>query len=373
MPQVHTFVNNHRYRLTMKPILSIFLSIIISSMVAQNVKTCNDTIQVPFGENKMGKYIGCLNYEGIMDGYGTLYFPDNTVYAGNFVREKMDDLNGQLTYPDGDSYIGGFKDNMKNGIGTLSLSMGDQTQISTGDFSNDRFINGTKTIDFGEGVVQVINLQYGEVVKFEVYNDTALTLSYVGDFFPDYSLKNGTKREVIRNYEIITELENGIEISRISEIENYYNPDDIQYAVTPDIPEETELMVIPLEYEKNDDSKYVNLGFESPNRAEYRFIFDTGAEVFNIGYRLFKELENNGLQYEDLDILIPATGVLGEPMDLKVIRINRLRIGNYIVNDVIAYVSTVDTANSNLLGIQFLKKFKQVYWSLNDNKLIFYK
>ena len=373
MPLVHTFVNSHRYLIIMKLILSIFLSITLSPLLAQNIKTCTDTIQVPFGDNKMGEYIGCLNYEGIMDGYGTLRFPDSTIYKGNFVRGKMDDLNGELIYTDGDSYIGGFKNNMKNGAGTLSLSFGDQTQISVGDFDSDRFSSGTKAIDFGEGMKQIITLQNGEVVKVEEFNDKSLTLSSVGDFFPNYSLKNGTKREIIRNYEVITELKNGEETSRISEIENYYTPEDIEYVRIPDESEETELIVIPLEFEENDDSKYVNLGFETTNRAQYRFIFDTGAEVFNIGYRLFKELEGNGLQYEDLDILIPAIGVLGEPMDLKVIRISRLTIGNYVVNDVIAYVSTVETANSNLLGIQFLKKFKQVYWSLNDNKLIFYK
>ena len=93
----------------MKLILSIFLSITLSPLLAQNIKTCTDTIQVPFGDNKMGEYIGCLNYEGIMDGYGTLRFPDSTIYKGNFVRGKMDDLNGELIYIDGDSYIGGFK------------------------------------------------------------------------------------------------------------------------------------------------------------------------------------------------------------------------------------------------------------------------
>ena len=31
------------------------------------------------------------------------------------------------------------------------------------------------------------------------------------------------------------------------------------------------------------------------------------------------------------------------------------------------------TANNSLIGIQFLEKFSDVYWSLKQNKLIFYK
>ena len=36
-------------------------------------------------------------------------------------------------------------------------------------------------------------------------------------------------------------------------------------------------------------------------------------------------------------------------------------------------IPLIETANSNLLGISFMKKFRNVKWSLNDDKLIFEK
>jgi len=41
--------------------------------------------------------------------------------------------------------------------------------------------------------------------------------------------------------------------------------------------------------------------------------------------------------------------------------------------NIIAFVETLETANSSLLGIGFLKKFSEVQWSLISNQLILYK
>ena len=128
------------------------------------------------------------------------------------------------------------------------------------------------------------------------------------------------------------------------------------------------------ESDSDDDTKYVNIKFKTKTPTpSYRFVFDTGAEVFSIGYRVFNELIENGLEYEDMNIIEPTVGVSGIPMDNKVIKITELTIGEYKVKNVIAFVETLETATSSLLGIGFMKKFKNVYWSLNDDQLILFK
>tara|TARA_B100000900_G_scaffold413710_1_gene438350 strand:+ start:90 stop:326 length:237 start_codon:yes stop_codon:yes gene_type:complete len=47
--------------------------------------------------------------------------------------------------------------------------------------------------------------------------------------------------------------------------------------------------------------------------------------------------------------------------------------GDYTVKDVIAVVPIRDDINDLLIGIGFLKKFKEVLWSLNSNLMRFYK
>jgi predicted aspartyl protease len=39
----------------------------------------------------------------------------------------------------------------------------------------------------------------------------------------------------------------------------------------------------------------------------------------------------------------------------------------------VALVETLETANSSLLGMGFLNKFKEVKWSLIAKELVFYK
>ena len=51
------------------------------SATSQERKICNDTINIKYQNNKLGKYIGCLNYEGNKEGYGTLYSPDGYIYT----------------------------------------------------------------------------------------------------------------------------------------------------------------------------------------------------------------------------------------------------------------------------------------------------
>ena len=95
--------------------------------------------------------------------------------------------------------------------------------------------------------------------------------------------------------------------------------------------------------------------------------------MFSLGYNLFNKLKQNGLDYVDLGIVVPTIGVRGEPSDNMVIKIKEIRIGEYKLKNIIAFVETLETANSSLLGIGFLKKFSEVQWSLISNQLTLYK
>jgi clan AA aspartic protease (TIGR02281 family) len=118
------------------------------------------------------------------------------------------------------------------------------------------------------------------------------------------------------------------------------------------------------------------LSFLNSKRSQtekFRFVFDTGAEVFSIGFNLFNKLKEEGLLYDDLGVIMETVGVKGESMQNKVIRIKEINIGQYKLKNVIAFVKTLETANSSLLGIGFLNKFSEVQWSLISNQLILYK
>ena len=134
------------------------------------------------------------------------------------------------------------------------------------------------------------------------------------------------------------------------------------------------MVKINLETEPNTNTKYVNLKIATKTPlGSFRFVFDTGAENISIGYNLFKKLKENGLEYEDMNVVIETVGVRGEPMNNKVIRLKELTIGGFKIMNVIALVKTLETANTSLLGIEFMKKFKDVSWSLNANVLTFEK
>ena len=341
----------------------VLLSLISITTYAQNPKQeCSDTLTIDFEKDKKGMFIGCLNYENKMDGVGTLYFPDKSVYEGQFKNNQIEG-EGKLLFSNG-SYIGSFVRGRYNGQGVEILNLDSQTQISEGTFLNGVLFDGKKEIDFGDSLKQNYKIDSGELTKVEQYISGELKLTLEGSFYPDSSLKTGKKTESDGNMIVTSLFVNGIEEERMSNIENTYNANDIVG--------DSEYIEVSVGFEKNRDTKFINLKF-APIDKQYRFVFDTGAEVFSIGYRLFEELKEKGLQYEDLDIEVPTVGIIGKPTINKIIRINELTIGEYTIYNTIAYVETLDTANANLLGIQFLKKFKQVYWSLNDNRLIFYK
>ena len=100
------------------------------------------------------------------------------------------------------------------------------------------------------------------------------------------------------------------------------------------------------------------------------WLLDTGAMSFTIGKTLFNRLENEGLEYIDLNKKVVSEGVGGLSNGKKII-LNNVKIGDYILNNVVATVSLDN--NYSLLGTGFLLKFSNVIWGMQQNKLFLYK
>ena len=320
----------------------------------------------PNGKGKFSQSNG-LKYDGMFKdfkfhGYGVLTFPNGNIYKGNFVEDKRQG-QGELNYTNGNNYVGFFKNDMYWGQGIQTLYFDEQTQVRDGYFSENTFQFGTETITFNRsGIIDTYEYKDFDIIKAVRKENQVLVSEQIGDFFSNGRLNNGSEINYDGNLQTYIEYKNGKEVSRATNIDNRYNEQDIIGS--------EDRIEIDLEVEGN--TKYMYVNFESEDEP-YRFGFDTGAESFVIGYLLFEELKSKGLAFEEMGIKTTTRGVSGIPFESKVIKINTISIGSFTVKNVYTIVPLIETANSNLLGISFMKKFRDVKWSLNGDKLIFEK
>mgnify|MGYP001605132342 FL=1 len=357
-------------------------------LFSQSNSDCGKEINLSDGN----KYFGCTDVEGRFNGKGKYLLADGSYYSGDWVNNKREgsgkfkssdgslyigdwvnnkmDGKGKYTTTDGNIYEGYYKNNMRNGQGVYSYKIGSQKSVESGVFKNDMFFTGTKTSNLGQGITIESEFMNGERVSLvQISPDFKMESS--GSYFSNGTLKSGTKKVLKKNGEVVvSEYKNGDEVmnSIRSNIKNYYNANDVKGDL--------DSIIIDLEFEENDNTKYINLNFLTNKKTQTeneRFIFDTGAEMFSIGHNLFNKLKQNGLDYVDLGIVVSTIGVRGEPSDNMVIQIKEISIGEYKLKNIIAFVETLETANSSLLGIGFLKKFSEAQWSLISNQLTLYK
>ena len=315
-------------------------------------------------------YIGWLDVEGRFKGKGKYIFSNGDYYEGDFFNGNFEG-KGKMTKSNGSYYEGEWKQDKRNGKGISLIVFENQEQIRDGEFKNNILFNGIQKINFQDGTYTEKEYKYGDQINsIQKFQDNIIK-SY-GTYFSNGTLKTGTRRDISQKGNLIVEsrYENGDKVigSEKSNIKNYYVKDDIEGNL--------DYTIIDLEFEINDNTKYVNLSFLNSKRSQtekFRFVFDTGAEVFSIGFNLFNKLKEEGLLYDDLGVIMETVGVKGESMQNKVIRIKEINIGQYKLKNVIAFVKTLETANSSLLGIGFLNKFSEVQWSLISNQLILYK
>ena len=270
-----------------------------------------------------------------------------------------------ISYDNG-NYIGCINyEGEKHGKGILTLDFETQTQIQDGIFENNNFIEGTLTVRFFSGSSNTVMYSNypNDVIESELYqwgNGDKLRTLYSG----------GKKTKEISTYGpgdseglIIEKLFSGDKTTTIRNTDNNRIPDDIIG--------ESEFSDIKLI--ERDNQYRINIGFPTKNGniMNVPIQFDSGATSFFIGNRLYKDLVSK-CEIEDMNVQSVSGGV-GSEFEIKYIKIKSIKIGDYTVKDVIAVVPLRDDINDLLVGIGFLKKFKEVLWSLNSNLMRFYK
>ena len=336
---LHIFINQ---QLKMKKIIITIFSLLIFSLnFSQDVsKKCKE-------ESIKGnvKLVGCIDVEGKLHGYGVYTLSDGSLYAeGIWNRGKL------------------------NGKGIRTYSSDDQTQNYKGIFNNDQLFEGEIVTTFKNGDLSLEKYEDGKIIvtKYTFLNKSGKETS--GEHYKGGNLKNGIEKYRFIDNSIMKSIyKNGEIVDQKKNTNNYY--------IENEILGEKESINIPLDIEEGDDTMYLTLEIPTKNDPNYsaRFVFDTGAESFKIGYRLFNELKEKGLKYRDLDVNIKTVGVSGIEFENNAIVIEKLKIGEFTVKNVVALVSKLETSNISLLGIGFLNKFKEVKWSLIAKELVFYK
>ncbi len=316
----------------------IFILFYVNPLISQ----CDNPKRINYS-NAYAMWCGDLDDDGEQTGLGKqeLYFEDGTLYveSGEFFQGRLNG-NGEKVLPNG-KQTGVFS----NGVlirGSIKIDFNDSYQISTGEF--------VEGLLHGQNGVMIINEKNG-------------TLKSEGEFRRG-SLMTGTETEsYVSGLEIIKQYENGVMLGLpVRNDKNYYDVNDIQG--------DSDYSEIKLKKEGN-----LNEGISYIIKLEIDgisgdWIFDTGAVNFSIGMRMFDRLKNSGVKYRDLNQTIKTFGVGGESQG-KLVLIDKIKIGDYYLNNVIAEVSLDN--NYSLLGIEFLSKFSNVEWNMKEQVLKLYK
>ena len=360
----------------------LFILILVSY---NTFSQCNkeETINIEGGDT----YVGCLNDRGLQEGFGTYTFSDGSkLYEGNWKDGKYDgkgtlyDSNGgkksgifkndMLNYGTyhfeneefTSDYTGGFGDNgLPKGDGDLTTTTKEYTEVKKGKFINGDLFNGESITKYNNGLRITEEIEMAEVVS-ALITTKEYTEVKKGKFI------NGD----LLNGQIITKYNNGLTITEEVEMaevvsthrndRNYYNVDDVEGNS-----EYTEI-ILDKKGDPNDGISYdITLKI---NGIEGNWIFDTGAQSFTIGKRMFDRLKENGMTYKDLNMDVKSIGI-GGISDGELIIIDEIVIGDYKIKNVITKVNLDN--DYSLLGMWFLIKFKEVEWSMKNNTLRLYK
>ena len=303
---------------------------------------CDNPTRINYS-NAYAMWCGDLDDNGKQTGLGKqeLFFEDGTLYieSGEFFQGRLNG-NGEKVLPNG-KQTGIFS----NGVlirGSIRIDFNDSYKISTGDF--------VEGLLHGQNGIMIFNEKNG-------------TLKSEGEFRRG-SLMSGTETEsYVSGLEIIKKYENGVMVGLpLRNDKNYYNLNDIQG--------DSEYSEIKLKKEGNPNEGISYIIELEIDGVSGEWIFDTGAFNFSIGMRMFKRLKNSGVKYRDLNQTIKTFGVGGESQG-KLVLIDKIKIGDYYLNNVIAEVSLDN--NYSLLGIEFLSKFSNVQWDMSLGSLVLYK
>ncbi len=314
--------------------LFLFLFLIMYPLHSQ----CSDTIKIPYSDGSFGEYIGCLDDFGNPSGIGTLR-TDKYEKEGNWDSGKLSG-KGKFTFTEDNSVYRGEWSNDELIKGNYSLKNDNIHVKYEGDFVGLKFQ--------GNGVLEIISSKSSTKKIGEFIND---------DLFMGESI-------VVREDGLIinSTIERGaVVIEKRNDI-NYYNSNDV-IGSEP-------FTIIPLKLNGSENEGFSFLVEMEINGVKGEWIFDTGAELFSIGQRMFKRLVKQGLSYKDLNRNIKTFGIGGESTG-RLIILDNIKIGSYSLENVI--VKIANDNNYSLMGISFLNKFSNAEWSMKKKQLKLYK
>jgi hypothetical protein len=279
-----------------------------------------------------------------------------------------------------------------DGKGYLKTIINDQSQDFQGLFKNGGFKSGTLKVSFGNGDTSLKNYDdyTSDLLSSEIYvsaNGTRIETNYESGIKVKeiYILENGNKIETIfklgnKFKEIQTFGDGdtkGLIIERIFENNTIIESRNIDNnRVVEDIIGKKDYIDIDLIKETNKFKIPIEFPTKGGNYIKVPILFDTGATDFLIGHKLYEELIKK-CEIVDMQVKTKISGV-GSTIEAKYVKIDKIKIGEYLVKNVVAIVPLSKgqggkNVNDILIGIGFLKKFKEVEWSLNNNKMRFYK
>ena len=285
-------------------------------------------------------FCGELDVNGRPAGPGKLYAPD-FVREGSFIKGKLNG-NGKWIF----DHI-----------------------IFEGFFENDVIISGTKTVEYDWGKI----IYKGDFKETQLYDkngysellqNDGLKIIKTGQFIKDTHITGIETKTHPTGLEIISNYEDGELIGLpLRNDTNYYNPNDIIG--------EKDFIEIKLDKQGNFNtgiSYNIKLTIDG---VQGEWVFDTGAMGFSIGKRMFERLKLEGINYRDLNQKVSSYGIMEIESLSNLVIINELKIGDYIIKNVIATVSLDN--DSSLLGIEFLNKFSDAQWNMKQATLKLFK
>ena len=273
----------------------------------------------------------------------------------------------QTLEDDNSIYVGCLNfEGIPHGKGKLLITFDDQTQTQEGIFENGEFLSGELIVDFLDGEKKIINYVNfpQELISDELYiwKNLDQKLTIYQDGYKSKEVKTygpGDRSGLVET----TFFEEGKNPVTIRNTDNLRNPEDIIGDN-----EFTDVLLI----EKNNQYR-MNIVFPTKNGEdlEVPIQFDSGATSFFIGHNLYKELHKSA---DIIDLNVKGiSGGVGSEFDTKYIMIKKIKLSDYQINNVVAIVPLREDINDMLIGVGFLKKFKEVLWSLNSNLMRFYK
>ena len=297
--------------------------------------------------NKEGENLYSKEEKILFDGE----FENGRIISGKSYNENEElEFDGRYSYSDGYRYYNEGK------------SYRDNQLIYHGEFLNGtpngkgiRFNNGIKYL---EG--KFIN---GNFVEGKTFDENG-ELIYDGGYFTDdkYFYRHGQGILYEDGWEY------KVKYNKNTLIENTYSSDDISGS-------NMDYTIIELEQE----GLGRNLTFEiNINGKTQTYFFDTGAETFDISPSMEKHLIDTGIiNQDDYYPSIEIVGFNNEIEKSRRVWINNVRIGDYLINNVLATINNDDN-DPLLCGLALLElKFSAVTWnndrSTDSSTLILYK